>query len=74
MHHQKLHLSANPSDQDCGCATIQSGRLSEKAKLIDPRQAISKSSLLTLNGDQVRMGDILPMKGVSLLIFMRSFG
>lgn len=69
---------AASTDEDCGCGgAIVSGRPSDTAKAMDPRQAVTKSTLLTLDGEQTSMDEIIgepSNSGTSLVVFLRSLG
>ncbi len=64
------------STEDCGCATtIMSGKPSDKAKELDPRKAIAKSSFYDIDGNLISsMNDVIPSSSRALVIFLRSFG
>lgn len=61
--------------EDCGCggATV-SGNPSDKARSINPREAVAETSLFTIDGQTTKLNDILPQKGTSLVVFTRSLG
>lgn len=63
------------NDEDCGCAsTLYSGKPSEIAKAANPRQAIRKASVFSLDDKQVVMDDLLEKQPVSIVVFLRSLG
>mmetsp|Transcript_23760 Transcript_23760/g.42892 ORF Transcript_23760/g.42892 Transcript_23760/m.42892 type:complete len:112 (+) Transcript_23760:374-709(+) len=63
------------STEDCGCGgAILDGKPSDRARSIDPRQAIRNASFLNLNGGTVTFDEILDPSGVSVVVFLRSFG
>jgi hypothetical protein len=64
-------------ETDCGCGNSAkiSGAPSQKARAINPREAILQSSVLRLDGSRVAMSELLPNRdGVSLVCLTRSFG
>lgn len=68
-------FSTATKNNDCGCgnaATI-SGSPSEQARLINPREALSKSTVYRLDGSSVSVKDLLT-DGVNLVVVTRSFG
>jgi hypothetical protein len=68
-------FSTATKNNDCGCgnaATI-SGSPSEQARLINPREALSKSTVYRLDGSSVAVKDLLT-DGVNLVVVTRSFG
>lgn len=63
----------NSADCGCGGATTISGSPSEKARLINPREALSKSTVYRLDGSPVSVSNLLT-DGVNLVVVTRSFG
>jgi hypothetical protein len=74
-------------DADCGCGdtgsrtTIFSGKPSNIAKKLNPRQAIRNGSIYNLYGEEVTMDNILVRNdnnnnnnNVSIVVFLRSLG
>lgn len=51
-----------------------SGNPSDKARSINPREAVAETSLFTIDGQTTKLNDILPQKGTSLVVFTRSLG
>lgn len=52
-----------------------SGKPSDKAKELDPRKAIAKSSFYDIDGNLISsMNDVIPSSSRALVIFLRSFG
>ena len=76
-HHVSTSAAAS-TNEDCGCGgAIVSGRPSDAAKAMDPRVAVAKSTLLTLDGAETSMNQILgepSNSGTSLVVFLRSLG
>jgi len=74
----KNALFSTSSQPDCGCGgAMVTGKPSDAARLMDPRVAISKGTFLALNGETVSMDDVLgdpKSAGLSLVVFLRSFG
>ena len=68
-------FSSVASGADCGCgsATTISGSPSEQARLINPREALSKSTVYRLDGSPVPVSSLLT-DGVNLVVLTRSFG
>jgi hypothetical protein len=68
-------FSSMTSDHDCGCgnAALISGSPSDEARLINPREALSKSIVCRLDGSQVLVSNLLT-DGVNLVVLTRSFG
>mmetsp|Transcript_28824 Transcript_28824/g.59020 ORF Transcript_28824/g.59020 Transcript_28824/m.59020 type:complete len:118 (-) Transcript_28824:804-1157(-) len=74
-----LPFSSSPAqDEDCGCGgAVVSGAPSDLARSLDPRAALSQSTVLDLDGRPTTMDDILgapTSSGTSLVVFLRSFG
>jgi len=63
----------NSADCGCGGATTISGSPSKKARLINPREALSKSTVYRLDGSSVSVSNLLT-DGVNLVVVTRSFG
>ena len=70
-----LCFSSITKDTDCGCdsATTISGAPSEQARLVNPIEALSKSTVFSLDGRQTPVSDLLT-NGVNLVVLTRSFG
>lgn len=68
-----VQLPATTSDCGCGGAVV-SGAPSEAAKAMDPREAIGRSTFLTLNGEETNMDKLIGTTGTSLVVFLRSLG
>ena len=68
-----VQLPATASDCGCGGAVV-SGAPSEAAKAMDPREAIGRSTFLTLNGEETNMNQLIGNTGTSLVVFLRSLG
>ena len=68
-------FSTATKNNDCGCgnAVTISGSPSEQARLINPREALSKSTVYRLDGSSVSVKDLLT-DGVNLVVVTRSFG
>ena len=68
-------FSTATKNNDCGCgnAVTISGSPSEQARLINPREALSKSTVYRLDGRPVSVSDLLT-DGVNLVVVTRSFG
>jgi hypothetical protein len=64
--------------EDCGCQdTLYSGKPSEIARQLNPREAIRKHSFLSVDGDQVHMDDLIGQPSeekISVLVLLRSLG
>uniref|UniRef100_A0A7S4J3X4 Uncharacterized protein n=1 Tax=Odontella aurita TaxID=265563 RepID=A0A7S4J3X4_9STRA len=71
-------LFATSAQDDCGCGgAVVTGKPTDAARMTDPRLAVSQGSFLTLEGDRVTMDSVLgdaKNAGVSLVVFLRSFG
>jgi hypothetical protein len=71
-------LAMASSTEDCGCEKVVfSGKPSDAARDLDPRQAIVGSYVLSVNGDEVKIDDLIgyPSKNrVSVVVFLRSLG
>eukprot|EP00984_Skeletonema_dohrnii_P037684 scaffold39998_cov167-Skeletonema_dohrnii-CCMP3373.AAC.4 len=63
----------NSADCGCGGATTISGSPSEKARLINPREALAKSTVYRLDGSPASVSNLLT-DGVNLVVVTRSFG
>jgi hypothetical protein len=83
----KTSLLSMISTADCGCGdnVILSGKPSDKARSIDPRQAIRKNSIYTVNGLETNMDKLIgaptsdttttaAAAAVSIVVLMRSLG
>jgi hypothetical protein len=71
------HLSM--VSEGCGCSdVILSGKPSDRARKLDPRISIGKSSFQKLDGTPTNMnevlGDVVTTTDTSLVIFLRSLG
>lgn len=56
-------------------STIISGSPSTQAKSINPKEALNKSNVYTLNGDSISLSNCIDNNGgVSLIVLTRSFG
>ena len=67
--------SSNTDDIDCGCAsTTFSGKPSDIARNLNPRQAIRNGSIFSLDSEEVRVDTLLEKHPVSIVVFMRSLG
>ena len=56
-------------------STIISGSPSTQAKSINPKEALNKSNVYTLNGDSISLSNCIDNDGgVSLIVLTRSFG
>jgi hypothetical protein len=68
------------STADCGCGdnVLLSGRPSDKARSLDPRQAIRKNSIYTVDGLETNMDELIgapsDTTAVSIVVLMRSLG
>ena len=67
------------TEADCGCGdNIRlSGKPSDKARSIDPRQAVRKSSIYTIHGQETNMDTLIGIpteSGTSIVVFLRSLG
>lgn len=74
-----LQATMNDVETDCGCAsTIFSGKPSDVARASNPREAIRKGSIYSLDAQEVVMDDLLKSKNsgkpVSIVVFLRSLG
>ena len=61
---------------DCGCTQF-SGKPSEKAQLLNARQAVRSSTFYTVNGQPTTMDDLIgpPENGqTSVVVLLRSLG
>jgi hypothetical protein len=74
----KALLSMSTADCGCGDSVILSGRPSDKARSLDPRQAIRKNSIYTVDGLETNMDELIGAPGdttaVSIVVLMRSLG
>lgn len=71
----RVEVGLSAESEDCGCGgAVISGKPSDKARSLNPRDAIGKSTLRTLDGIETSLNDILPQKGTSLLVITRSLG
>mmetsp|Transcript_31870 Transcript_31870/g.52553 ORF Transcript_31870/g.52553 Transcript_31870/m.52553 type:complete len:111 (+) Transcript_31870:126-458(+) len=61
------------SAEDCGCTTF-SGKPSEKALTIDPRESIGSNPIYTVNGEQTSINEQIGTTGSSVVVFLRSLG
>lgn len=68
-------FSSNTDGYDCGCgsATTISGSPSDQARLINPKEALSKSNVYRLDSSPVSVSNLLA-DGVNLVVLTRSFG
>ena len=68
-------FSSTIDSTDCGCgsATTVSGSPSKQARLINPKEALSKSNVYRLDGSPVSVSNLLT-DGVNLVVLTRSFG
>lgn len=68
-------FSSNTDGSDCGCgsATTISGSPSDQARLINPKEALSKSNVYRLDSSPVSVSNLLA-DGVNLVVLTRSFG
>lgn len=67
--------SLNTDEIDCGCGpTIFSGKPSDMARNLNPREAIRSGSIFNLDAEEIRMDDLLGKSPVSIVVFMRSLG
>ena len=76
LRHTRTHstpLSLSTDIPDCGCTTF-SGKPSDKALAIDPRQAVGAKPIFSVNGEQTNVNDLIGTKGTSVVIFLRSLG
>ena len=56
-------------------STIISGSPSTQANSINPKEALNKSTVYTLNGDSISLSNCIDNNGgVSLIVLTRSFG
>jgi len=65
--------------EDCGCGpdTLMSGNPSSRAKDLNPREAVRRSPLYTVDGAVTNMDNLIgepSQSGVSIVVFLRSFG
>ena len=65
--------SVTNADCACGSATTISGSPSDQARLINPKEALSKSTVYRLDGSPVPVSNLLA-DGVNLVVLTRSFG
>lgn len=78
--HRARHVfrASSSSPEDCGCGGAEiSGRPSDLARTIDPRDAIGRSPILALDGTPTTLNELLgePREaGVSLVVFLQSLG
>ena len=68
-------FSSTIDSTDCGCGstTTVSGSPSDQARLINPKEALSKSNVYRLDGSPVSVSNLLT-DGVNLVVLTRSFG
>ncbi len=64
---------SNGADCGCGSAKTISGSPSEQARLINPKEALSRSTVYRLDGSPVSVSNLLT-DGVNLVVLTRSFG
>mmetsp|Transcript_4959 Transcript_4959/g.7520 ORF Transcript_4959/g.7520 Transcript_4959/m.7520 type:complete len:127 (+) Transcript_4959:180-560(+) len=75
-----VKLLATNDAEDCGCGTpmVLSGDPSSKARSLNPREAIRKSTFYTVNGEKTSIdklvGEPQSDNGVSIVVLLRSFG
>lgn len=67
------------ADENCGCQveTVFSGKPSEIARGLNPREAVRDIPFFSVNGDVVTMDDVIGKPGeekVSVVVFLRSLG
>mmetsp|Transcript_24114 Transcript_24114/g.66852 ORF Transcript_24114/g.66852 Transcript_24114/m.66852 type:complete len:112 (+) Transcript_24114:85-420(+) len=68
-------LSSSKDDIDCGCApTVFSGKPSDIARDVNPRQAICTESIFSLESEEIQMDDLLGKSPVSIVVLLRSLG
>lgn len=68
-------ILAATTDSDCGCAApIYSGEPSNMAKSMDIRKALTEPTIYNLNGDPVQLKNVIPTKGTSIVVVLRSLG
>mmetsp|Transcript_6559 Transcript_6559/g.14163 ORF Transcript_6559/g.14163 Transcript_6559/m.14163 type:complete len:135 (+) Transcript_6559:91-495(+) len=80
----ELVTDTNDVGVDCGCSEnftpLQSGKLSQRAQMMDHRQILSGTSLYDLRGnlrltdDIICDGSDLDNNPTSIVVFLRSFG
>lgn len=73
--HRAVCFSSVTNSADCGCgsATTISGSPSDQARLINPKEALSKSTVYRLDSSPVPVSNLLT-DGVNLVVLTRSFG
>jgi hypothetical protein len=63
---------------DCGCQdTLYSGKPSEIARQLNPREVIRKPSFLSVDGDKIYMDDLIGQPSeeqISVVVLLRSLG
>ena len=74
-----IHVKSNVivrSSDSCSCETIRSGNLSEKAKNINAKEVLSSGYVYNVDGERLSMKSLLDSSpsGVSIVVFLRSFG
>jgi len=71
-------VSSSRSIEDCSCKTITSGKLSDKALSLNPQKVLTSNdcSVYNISGEKVLMKSLLESSpsGVSIVVFLRSFG
>lgn len=70
-------LSSSTSSESCGCDTITSGKISEKALTLNAQEILSKNGYVyNIDGERTSMKSLLSTSpsGVSIVVFLRSFG
>mmetsp|Transcript_25667 Transcript_25667/g.36209 ORF Transcript_25667/g.36209 Transcript_25667/m.36209 type:complete len:128 (+) Transcript_25667:219-602(+) len=79
-HPSMVVQSSTSDDEDCGCGTplVLSGNPSSKARSLNPREAIRKSTFFTVSGDTTSIDNLIgepsSTNGVSVVVLLRSFG
>lgn len=72
-----LHAAASEL-VDCGCGEPVrfSGKPSDRAKLVNPRQILreSRSNVYNIRGEAFRVEDLLEEHSTNVVVFLRSFG
>lgn len=70
-----VRFSSTIDSTDCGCGSVTtiSGSPSDQARLINPKEALSKSNVYRLDGSPVSVANLLT-DGVNLVVLTRSFG
>ncbi|KAL9189424.1 hypothetical protein ACHAXT_009099 [Thalassiosira profunda] len=71
---QRQHAPAFTNSAVCITAATVSGAPSAEARNIDPKEALSQSTVYRLDGSPISVSDLMSDEGVSLIVLTRSFG